>query len=104
MEENRWTSENSEVYRQLAAVAVPFRAEQIAALLTLMPFPRDSTFGVVELASGEGYLSQAILQAFPNATVLALDGEESMRLATLEKLVAFGARGSVDAFDMLKPD
>ena len=104
MEENRWTTENSEVYRQLAQVAVPFRTEQIATLLTLMPFPRESVFRVVELASGEGYLSQAILQAFPNAQVLALDGDESMRQATLVRLAGYGSRGSVEAFDMYKPD
>lgn len=101
---NEWDSQSSEIYRQLAAVAVPFRAEQIATLLTLIPHRRDASFRVVELASGEGFLSHAILTAFPHAAVLALDGEATMRRQTAERLAAFGLRASVDAFDMLKPD
>jgi hypothetical protein len=57
----QWTTENSEVYRQLAAVAVPARAEQIATLLMLLPFGQSDSFRVVELASGEGRLAHAIL-------------------------------------------
>jgi tRNA (cmo5U34)-methyltransferase len=104
MSTNEWTSESSEVFRQLASVAVPRRAEQIATLLTLIPADRSTAFKVVELASGEGYLSQAILTAFPKATVLALDGEATMRAATAQRLSRFGGRGAVDAFDMARDD
>ncbi len=70
-----WTRDGSELHRRLAQVAVPARAEQIATLLMLIPFGRDETFRAVELAAGEGRLAAAILTAFPNATLLALDGE-----------------------------
>jgi trans-aconitate methyltransferase len=96
-----WSAESSAVYRQLAAVAVPAREEQMATLLSLLPFGRDETFRVVELASGEGMLSQAILEAFPAATVLALDGEESMRQATAARLRSYGERARVAAFDIM---
>jgi tRNA (cmo5U34)-methyltransferase len=96
-----WSAESSEVYRQLASVAVPAREEQMATLLSLLPFGREEAFRVVELASGEGMLSQAILEAFPAATVTALDGEESMRQATAARLQSYGERAQVAAFDIM---
>jgi hypothetical protein len=99
-----WSAENSEVYRQLASVAVPAREEQVATLLCLLPFGREEAFRVVELASGEGMLSQAILEAFPAATALALDGEESMRQATTARLLPYGERAQVAAFDIMSAD
>jgi trans-aconitate methyltransferase len=99
-----WSAESSETYRQLASVAVPAREEQMATLLSLLPFGREEAFHVVELASGEGMLSQAILEAFPAATVLALDGEESMRQATAARLGPYGERARVAAFDIMSND
>ena len=99
-----WSAENSKVYRQLALVAVPGREEQMATLLSLLPFGREEACRVVELASGEGMLSQAILEAFPSATVLALDGEESMRQATAARLRPYGDRARVVAFDIISDD
>jgi tRNA (cmo5U34)-methyltransferase len=84
----------------LASVAVPAREEQMATLLSLLPFGREEAFHVVELASGEGMLSQAIVEAFPAATVMALDGEESMRQATATRLRPYGERAQVAAFDI----
>jgi cyclopropane fatty-acyl-phospholipid synthase-like methyltransferase len=99
-----WSAESSETYRKLASVAVPAREEQIATLLCLLSFGRDEAFHVVELASGEGALSQAILAAFPTARVLALDGEESMRQATAARLRQYGDRARVAAFDIAGAD
>jgi len=101
---SEWTMQDSDLYKQLAAIAVPKRAEQIATLLTLIPFGKEDTFRVVELASGEGYLSAAILEAFPHATVMALDYEESMREATSARLEAYGGRWEVAQFDMKADD
>ena len=99
-----WSEDNSAVYRQLAQVAVPARAEQMAALLTLIPFAPDAGFKAVELASGEGRLADALLSLFPKATLTALDVSESMRAATAERLARHGGRGQVAAFDMAKSD
>jgi len=99
-----WSAENSAVYRQLASVAVPAREVQVATLLCLLPFGREEAFRVVELASGEGMLSHAILEAFPAATVLALDGEASMRQATAARLRPYGERAQVAAFDIMSDE
>src|SRR5690606_32588905 len=79
-------------------------AEQIAALLTLIPFERDAAFRVVELASGEGKLAYAILQAFPNATLLALDFEQTMRDVTVQRLSVFEGRALTAPFDIAADD
>lgn len=103
-ENNGWTETDSEIYQRLSQVAVPARAEQIAALLTLIPFAPTDTFHVVELASGEGLLSAAVMHAFPNATLLALDGSEAMRQATRARLAGFSDKVSVGDFDMAADD
>lgn len=99
-----WSEEDSALYQAIAAVAVPAREEQIATLLTLLPFGRDEPFRAVELASGEGFLSRALLDLFPRATVVALDGSAEMRERTAERLGEHGARGTVAPFDIARDD
>jgi SAM-dependent methyltransferase len=96
-----WSEDDSKAYRSLAAVAVPRRDEQIAALLTLAPFAKDATAKVVELGCGEGLLAQAFLTTFPRIRYLGLDGSDSMRAATAARLSSFGARAEVAAFDLM---
>jgi trans-aconitate methyltransferase len=98
--QNEWTEEASQVYQEIAPVAVPARAEQIAALLTLLPFNRDDTFHTVEVGCGEGLLSQVLLTCFPKATVTALDGSADMRAKAGKRLEHFGARAQIESFDL----
>lgn len=99
-----WTEKNSTDYRRIAAVAVPARDEQLATLLTLLPFGRDDTFHAVELASGEGALSWALLDCWPRASVLALDGSAQMRAHAGARLKRFAGRVGVEPFDLASPD
>lgn len=96
-----WSEEATDTYQRIAAIAVPHRAEQIAAMLTLLPFNVDDEFRAVELGSGEGRLARAILDAFPHATVTGLDGSETMRATSRERLATYGDRFGVSAFDLL---
>jgi len=100
----QWHEGNSNTYRQFSNAVVPHRAEQIATLISLIPFGKTESFRVVELASGEGFLAHAIMNAFPQATLLALDIEDSMRAETARRLASFGERASVAAFDMAQSD
>ena len=99
-----WSERDSETYRALAEVAAPRREEQLAALLCLLPFARDEAFGAVELGCGEGELARALLTAYPNARLLALDGSASMRERAAERLTPFGERARVGAFDLESAD
>jgi tRNA (cmo5U34)-methyltransferase len=95
-----WSEADSRIYRELAAIAVPRRDEQIAALLTLAPFATDEPFQIVELGCGEGRLGMALLSLFPQARYLGLDGSDSMRREAGERLRRFGERVRVEAFDL----
>ncbi|MCZ7571636.1 MAG: class I SAM-dependent methyltransferase [Ardenticatenaceae bacterium] len=99
-ERARWTEEESAFYREIAGVAVPARAEQIATLLTLLPFGRDESFRTVDVGSGEGALASALLDCFPNAAAVALDGSATMRAEAARRLSPFGSRASVAPFDL----
>jgi tRNA (cmo5U34)-methyltransferase len=104
MSERDWNETDSRIYREIAAVAVPRRDEQITALVALAPFAPDDDFAIVELACGEGLLAAALLQAYPGARYLGLDGSDSMRRAAAARLVPYGERATVAAFDLAAPD
>ncbi len=92
-----WDEQASALYRVLAEIAVPGRAQQLAALLCLMPFGAQERFRIVDLGCGEGMFAYAALTAFPNATVLALDGSASMRAHAAELLRPFPERAVVES-------
>ena len=93
-----WDEGTSATYRMLAEVAVPRREEQLATLLCLLPFGKNDSFRIVDLGCGEGVLEYALLSAFPNARVTALDGSASMREHASRLLKPFGERVDVRPF------
>jgi SAM-dependent methyltransferase len=97
---DEWTEENSQAYRELATIAVPARAEQMAVLLTLLPFAVQDAFRVIEVGCGEGRLSFALLDSFPNAAITALDGSPSMVAHAAQLLRRFGPRATVIPFSL----
>jgi len=102
--QNEWSEDDSALYAHIAPVAVPARAEQTATVLSLIPFAPDEAFRAVELASGEGACSVALLAAFPKASLVALDGSEQMLAKTRQRLQPFGKRVQVGTFDLFKTD
>ncbi len=102
--QDTWTEADSQLYQRLAPVAVPARAEQIATLLTLLPFKPDESFQAVEVGCGEGLLSFALLDCFPQAQVTALDGSAAMRTQAGKRLQPFGDRVTIRPFDLAAPD
>jgi tRNA (cmo5U34)-methyltransferase len=99
-----WHEDDSSIYRDLAAVAAPRRLEMLAALIALVPFSPDETPRIVELASGEGRLAAALLECFPRASLVALDGSDSMRKAASLRLAPFGDRARVAPFALASLD
>jgi tRNA (cmo5U34)-methyltransferase len=99
-----WTEGDSQLYREIADVAVPRRHEMIATLVTAVPFSSNEPFTILELGSGDGRLAAALLTVFPRATLTALDGSASMREETSRRLSVFGDRARVAAFDVAALD
>jgi trans-aconitate methyltransferase len=99
-----WTEDDSRIYREIADVAVPRREEMTATLVAAVPFARDEPVKMLELGSGDGRLAEALLTVFPRATLTALDGSESMRRDTTQRLALFGDRARVATFDVASLD
>jgi ubiquinone/menaquinone biosynthesis C-methylase UbiE len=99
-----WSEADSHLYQGLASIAVPRRAEQMAAILTLLPFGPEDTAKVVELCCGEGRLTASVLHCFPAVQALALDGSAEMRARAEERLAEFGQRARVGALDLAATD
>ncbi len=106
MNENNgsWSEIDSELFILLGMVAVPGRDEQMATVAALLPFDRDAEFRVVELASGQGLLGYTLLDCFPNARLLALDGSVVMLAKASELLVPYLNRCELAEFDLMETD
>lgn len=99
-----WDEESSRSFLDTAAIFVPGRAEQIAALVALIHAARDEAFTVVELGSGEGALAGAVLAAFPRCRYIGLDGSEVMREHARTALAAYGDRFEARPFELAAED
>jgi tRNA (cmo5U34)-methyltransferase len=101
---NQWSEGDSEIFIDLAEIFVPGRTEQVAALLDLIPARVDERFTIVELASGEGVLAQAILERFHVCHYVALDGSEVMRQHMGEQLRQFRDRLEIRPFELAQQE
>jgi tRNA (cmo5U34)-methyltransferase len=99
-----WTEEDSATYLAIAPIAVPRRVDMIAALVDAAPFDGDASLRILDLGAGDGVLAEALLVRFPRATLIALDGSESMRIAAGARLQPFADRARVAAFDVAALD
>ncbi|MDA1099680.1 MAG: methyltransferase domain-containing protein [Proteobacteria bacterium] len=98
-----WQESDSTTFMDWSRYFVPRRATQIRIILDLVP-NAGAGDGYVELCCGEGRLSEALLRARPEATLLALDGSAAMRRAAAARLAPFGDRACVTAFDLCGDD
>ena len=104
MTERLWNEDESKIFIDQGKIFTPRRDELRDAFLDLIPAELDDTFQVVELAPGAGWLSAAILERFPNASVLALDGSEEMLTETARALEPFPGRWETRTFQLLDTD
>src|SRR5437016_11762535 len=101
---NQWSEGDSEIFLDLAEIFVPGRAEQMNTLLDLIPARDDERFTIVELASGEGTLAQAILERFHACHYVALDGSEVMRQHMSVRLGQFRDRLEIRPFELAQQE
>jgi tRNA (cmo5U34)-methyltransferase len=86
-----WTEELSEGFLEYGRYFVPEREEQIEALCSLTPeVGRKGT--VIDLCCGEGLLSAALLERYPECQVLGLDGSPAMLTRARQTCSASGNR------------
>lgn len=87
-----WEEADSELFIDMGEVLTPARDDMAHALLDHIPAAADEEFTAVEIGCGAGWLSEAILERFPNARVIALDGSPAMLRHAGERLAPFGSR------------
>jgi tRNA (cmo5U34)-methyltransferase len=96
--EPAWSEESSRHFIELGRVYTPSRDEIQETILDLIPADTADDFLVVELGVGGGWLSAAILERFPAARVLGLDGSAEMLRETEERLRPFAGRFELRPF------
>lgn len=94
-----WLETDTHTFLDLARYAVPGRERQIEAMLSLIP-ATEEPFDVLEVCCGEGLLSEAILERFPQAWVTAFDGSMSMLRRAKARCARFGVRFEAKRFDL----
>src|SRR5471030_2805616 len=93
-----WQESDSKTFLDLGRVFTPKRDEIEAAILKLLPARPDERFTCVDVGAGEGWLAQRVLQRFPAAQVIALDGSPTMLGRARDRLAPFGARADIRQF------
>lgn len=93
-----WQETDSRFFIDVGRIVTPGREEIERAIVSLLPAQADDAFFAVELGCGAGWLSDAVLRAFPQARVLALDPSEEMRRTAGELLAPHGDRVALRPF------
>ncbi len=70
----------------------PNRHEMIGLALEVLPFRPEQEFRVLDLGSGTGIFTTRLLEAFPRASVLAIDGANTMVEVAKARLGALRCR------------
>lgn len=94
-----WSDDDSRAFIVCGTVFVPGREHQIETVCTAIPRPSGPCC-LVDLCCGEGLISRALLEAFPEARVLALDGSPAMVEGARTALAGHGDRFAAEPFDL----
>ncbi len=98
-----WGEDESEAFVEFGRAMVPGREEIERTLLELIPAGRDEPFVGVEIGTGTGWLSAAVLREFPEARMIGLDGSPQMLRKARELLAPYGGRAELRPFRLEEP-
>lgn len=101
--EEYWDESASAAFLDLGPIYTPEREQIARAFLDLIPAEPDEAFVVVDIGTGQGWLSEAIVRAFPAARVIALDGSPAMLDAAGRLLAPFAGRVETRPFRLEDP-
>ena len=83
---------------------IEFREERFSLMIQALADHLGERFTFVDLGCGPGSLTQRILDAFPQATAIAVDTDPVLLTMARHFLARFGTRASVVDADMRAPD
>jgi tRNA (cmo5U34)-methyltransferase len=97
--QNNWGEEASRSFIDFGRYFVPDRGAQIETIAALIP-QFEEPFTILDLACGEGLLSQALLERHPQCRLVGMDGSVEMLSRAAENLAGFGQRFQARQFDL----
>lgn len=100
-DDGRWGEDASQAFIDYGCYFVPERESQIGIICDLIP-AIESPFQILELCCGEGLLAGAILERYPNATVVGYDGSPEMLLQAQKNLAGYEERFVTRHFDLFE--
>jgi cyclopropane fatty-acyl-phospholipid synthase-like methyltransferase len=86
------------------SVQIPDRARQLEVMLRLLRAAPRQPGCVLDLGCGDGLLLATVLEAFPEATGVAVDFSPLMLERARQRLANFGSRAAVVEVDLATPD
>ena len=98
-----WAEDDSKVFVEFGWAMVPGREEIEQALLNLIPAEPDEPFLAVEIGTGSGWLSAAVLSQFSKAQALGLDGSPEMLKKAAQLLGQYAERAELRGFRLEEP-
>ena len=99
----QWEEENSQDFIDYGKYFVPDREVQINCICEVIP-PPSASANILDLCCGEGLLTRALLDKFPECCVYGLDGSPKMITHVEKALVAYGERFKARQFDLAAND
>jgi len=70
--------EEAEDFDAIIKKLIPHYSEMVDVLVSVIPFPREQEFSMIDLGCGTGTISKAIKNTFPNAKITCVDIAEKM--------------------------
>ncbi len=98
-----WGEDESKVFVEFGRAMVPGREEIERTLMDLIPAEPDEPFLGVEIGTGAGWMSAAVLREFSKARILGLDGSPEMLKMARELLAPYGDRVELRRFRLEEP-
>jgi methylase of polypeptide subunit release factors len=98
-----WGEDESRVFVEYGRAMVPGREEIERTILGLIPAEPDEPFLEVEIGTGAGWLSAAVLREFSRARILGLDGSPEMLETAATLLTPYGERVELRRFRLEEP-
>jgi tRNA (cmo5U34)-methyltransferase len=98
-----WGEDEAKIFVEFGRAMVPGREEIERTLLDLIPAEPDEPFLGVEVGTGAGWLSAAVLREFSKAKILGLDGSPQMLKKAAQLLGHYGDRAELRRFRLEEP-
>ena len=93
-----WQETDSAHFVDRGRIYTPDREAIARMVVDLIPADADDSFLGVEIGAGQGWMTDAILQQYPRARMIAVDGSATMRAAAKALLAPHAGRYELRSF------